>query len=348
MSAPRIVSRGRIGSRTADGRVGSGAAEARIGSGAADGSRPPSENPFQEGLREVDSAAPGDGVRRSSSGPLAACLLSALAVVASLPGALSAQAGPPGTDASTSPEAEEGAPLVGDRPDFTESATAVGRLQLETGYTYEDAGPSDVHTVGELLVRVPAGRRLELRIGVPSWSWTDAGDPPDLGPGAELPGEGPRGITDASLGLKLGLREPGPDGGGPAVALLAGTTVPTGGDLGSDGFHPGGRLAAALDLSERLSLGANGGVASAEAAGERHAELSGSLALGVAASGAVGAYLEGYGFVPTGEGPDASSVVNGGLTWLAGPDLQLDVRVGTGLSGPSPDLIFGTGVVWRP
>lgn len=237
---------------------------------------------------------------------------------------------------------------MGDRPDFTESATAVGRLQLEMGYTYEDAGRSDVHTVGELLVRVPAGRRLELRIGVPSWSWTDDGDALDRGPGAELPGEGPRGITDASLGVKLGLRDPGPGGAGPRVALLAGTSLPTGGDLGSDGLHPGGRLAAALDLSEQLSLGANAGVASAEAAGERYAELSGSLALGAAVSGAVGAYLEAYGFVPTGEGPDASSVVNGGITWLAGPDLQLDVRVGTGLSGPSPDLVLGTGVVWRP
>lgn len=330
MSAPRIASRG------------------RIGSGAADGSRRPSDNRFQEGRREVGSAAPGDGVWRSPSGPLAAWLLSALAVVAFVPAGLAAQAAPPGPGASTSSEAEDGAPLVGDRPDFTESASVVGRLQLETGYTYEDAGPSDVHTVGELLVRVPAGRRLELRIGVPSWSWTDVGDPPDLGPGAELPGEGPRGITDASMGLKLGLRDPGPDGAGPRVALLAGTTVPTGGDLGSDGFHPGGRLAAGMDLSARLSLGANAGVASAEEGEIRYAEFAGSLALGVGLTEAVGAYLEAYGFVPTGDGPDASSVVDGGLTWLAGPDLQLDVRVGTGLSGPSPDLIFGTGVVWRP
>lgn len=262
----------------------------------------------------------------------------ALAVVASLPAGLAAQDG----------AAAEAAPLVGDRPDFTESAAVVGRLQLETGYTYEDAGTSDVHTVGELLLRVPAARRLELRIGVPSWSWMDAGDPPDLGPGAELPGEGPSGITDASLGVKVGLREPGPDGGGPAVALLAGTTVPTGGDVGSDGLHPGGLLAADADLSERVSLGANAGVASAEEGGIRYAELSGSLALGVGLTEAVGLYLEGYGFVPTGDGPGSSSVVDGGLTWLAGPDLQLDVRVGTGLSGPSPDLIFGTGVVWRP
>lgn len=276
-----------------------------------------------------------------------------LALVASLPAALSAQAAPPERDASTSRDAEEGAPLVGDRPDFTESASVVGRLQLETGYTYEDAGSSDVHTVGELLLRVPAARRLELRIGVPSWSWMDAGEDTGGGeaplPPGEEPADGPRGMTDASLGVKVGLREPGPDGGGPAVALLAGTTVPTGGDVGSDGLHPGGLLAADMDLSDRVSLAANAGVASAEEeAGIRYAELSGSLALGVGLTEEVGLYLEGYGFVPTGDGPGSSAVVDGGLTWLAGPDLQLDLRLGTGLSGPSPDLIFGTGVVWRP
>jgi hypothetical protein len=291
-------------------------------------------------------------MRPGVDGSAALLLALAAAVVAALPGALRAQAAPPGTDAPASREAEDGAPLVGDRPDFTESASVVGRLQLETGYTYEDDGSSEIHTVGELLLRVPAARRLEVRIGVPSWSGTDADEGAAGGesplPTGEEPADGPRGMTDASLGVKIGLREPGPEGGGPALALLAGTTLPTGGDVGSDGLHPGGLLAADVDLSGRVSLGANAGVASAEEGGIRYAKLSGSLALGVGLTEEVGLYLEGYGFVPTGDGPASSSVVDGGITWLAGPDLQLDLRLGTGLSGPSPDVIFGTGVVWRP
>lgn len=260
--------------------------------------------------------------------PAAGLLLAALA-----PAAVSAQA--PGSDAAGAP------PLVGDRPDFTESASVVTGLQLETGYTLERVGTADVHTVGELLVRIPATRRVELRVGVPSWT-REVRD----GPAAATVS----GFTDASLGLKVGLRDPGPGGSGPSVALLAGATLPTG-EVGSETADPGARLAAGLDLSERFSLGANLGVRSLEEGGDRHGELSGSLALGVAVSGPVGAYLEAYGFAPWAEdpgGPASSSVLDGGLTWLAGPDLQLDVRLGTGLSGPSPDLIFGTGVIWRP
>lgn len=252
-----------------------------------------------------------------------------LALAFALPSALSAQ----GAD-------DEPAPLIGDRPDFTESASVVGRLQLETGYTYEEAGPTELHTAGEMLVRIPASRRLELRVGVPSWAWSRIGHGPGAGSEAD-------GVTEASLGVKVELREPSPDGGGPQVALLAGTTIPTGGDMGADGLHPGGRLAAVLELSDRLALAANAGVASAEDAGSRHAELAGSVSLGVGLAERLGAYLETFGLAPTGDGPGSSTVVNGGLTWLVGRDLQLDVRLGTGLSGPSPDLIFGAGLVWR-
>lgn len=242
------------------------------------------------------------------------------------------------------PAQEPAPPLVGDRPDFTESASVVPRLQVETGYSYVAAeGPdgTGLHTLGELLVRVPAASRLELRIGAPSVAWTDAADGP-AGGSRRL-----HGLTDASVGMKLGILDPGP-GGGPRVALLGGTAVPTGGDLGSDGLHPEGRLAAALDLGDRLSVAANLGAASAGEGTSRHAELAASLAVGVGLTEGLGTYLEGYGFAPAGGGPAASSVVNGGLTWRAGPDLQLDARLGTGLSGPSPDLIVGTGVVWRP
>lgn len=251
-----------------------------------------------------------------------------LAAAALFPAALAAQAA--GDSSGEAP------PLVGDRPDFTESAAVVTRLQLETGYTYEELGGTDLHTLGELLVRVPVSGRLELRVGVPSWARERSS-----GTAA-----GATGLTDASLGVKLGLRNPG--SGGPAVAVLAGSTLPTGDEFGSDGLHPAARLAGALDLSERVSVAANAGAASAEDEGGRYAELSGSVSLGIGATDAVGVYLEAYGLAPTGGGPAAGWVLDGGATWLAGPHLQLDVRAGTGLAGPSPDLVLGAGAVWRP
>lgn len=232
---------------------------------------------------------------------------------------------------------DEPAPLVGDRPDFTESASVVTRLQLESGYSYQETGPSNVHTVGELLARIPATSRLEVRVGVPSWT---RGQTRGLA-------DATSGLTDASVGFKLGIRETGAAGSGPTLGLLAGSTLPTG-EVGSDQLEPEALLAAETDLSERVSVGTNVGAASAEEEGERYAELFASLALGLAVTDAVGAYLETYGAAPGGSGPAASSVVNGGFTWLAGPHLQLDARVGTGLSGPSPDVILGTGVIWRP
>ena len=228
------------------------------------------------------------------------------------------------------------APLVGDRPDFTESASVVGRLQLETGYTYEDQGPERVHTVGELLVRIPAAGRLELRVEAPSWIREEA--PSGAGDGWDL--------TDAGLGLKLELLEPGRAPAGPAVALLVDTSLPTGDHSASGELFPSARLATGLSLSDRVSLGANAGLASAENGEDRHAELLGSVSLGLAVHETVTAFLEGYGLAPTGGAP-SSSVLNGGLTWLAGRHLQLDARLGTGLSGPAPELVLGTGVVWR-
>lgn len=238
-------------------------------------------------------------------------------------------------------QAETSPPLVGDRPDFTESASAVTRFQLETGYTFSGADDVDVHTLGEALLRIPAAEGLELRVEVSSYEWEEIS-------GATAPSETESsGFTDPSLGLKLELLEPSDAEPGPSVALLAWSTLPTR-DVSDAGAQPGAALAAEADLSDRLSLGVNAGVEGRDAADVRFTELSGSVALGIGLTESVGAYAEGYGFVPTGDGPDASSVVNGGLTLLVTPDLQLDARIGAGLSGPAPDVLAGAGVVWRP
>ncbi|HKY61551.1 MAG TPA: transporter, partial [Gemmatimonadota bacterium] len=85
---------------------------------------------------------------------------------------------------------QEGAPLVTDRPDFTESAVTVprGDVQLESGYTFTRSDEEDEHSLGEVLARIGLVERLEARIGFGSHAWITAA------------GNDPSGFEDPSVG----------------------------------------------------------------------------------------------------------------------------------------------------
>lgn len=230
------------------------------------------------------------------------------------------------------------APLVTDRPDFTESTATVapGRFQVEAGYTFTRSGELEAHTLGELLVRIGAQSWAELRLGLNSFTWVDA-------PGLDVSG-----LEDIEVGAKIGLLRPGPSASRstPEIALLAGTTLPTGDDrLGQDELQPGGTLALAWSLSERLALGSNLGGAYLSEEGDRFWELSGSAALGYGLTERLGAYLEVFGFVP--EARANSSFFNGGFTFLVTPGVQADTRGGLRLDESGPDYFLGAGLSWR-
>lgn len=264
-------------------------------------------------------------------GALAALLLAAAAV----PGPGRAQADTPGDrgrDGAAGDTVADRRPLVTDRPDFTESARAVRRLQLEAGYTRIGGDPTDTHRLGEALVRVPAVPRLELRVGVPSLLW-------------EAGGAADGGLGDASLGAKLELARGGGGPGRPELAVLAGTSLPVG-DRGAEGPVPEVRLAAGAPLADRVGIGVNLGAARPEDAAGRYVEMVGSLALGVEAGGGLGVYAEVYGLEPTGGRP-AASFVDGGLTWGIGPDVQLDARVAAPVAGEGREPRVGVGLSLR-
>lgn len=268
--------------------------------------------------------------RSSTSGLPARSGLSAagLALVLLAPGPLAAQSGG-GPDAA---EREGSRPMVTDRPDFTESAVAVRRLQIEAGYTLTPDGATDDHRVGEVLLRIPAVDRLELRLGLPSW---EGSGPPGID----------EGFGDASVGAKVELVRGGTTGR-PRVALLAGADLPVD-DRGSEGAVPGARLAASMPLSPRLGLAVNAGAASSEDPAGRFAELVGSVALGLELGGGLGVYGELYGFERTGGRP-ADGFADAGVTWGLGPDLQLDARVAVPLDGDGEDFALGVGISARP
>lgn len=226
-------------------------------------------------------------------------------------------------------------PLVTDRPDFTESASTVapGLVQLETGYTFSRSGDARQHDVGELLLRVGVRERIELRLGVNSFSVLEDGREAE-------------GFQDASIGLKANLFGSGADGE-PRTALLVGTTLPTGADgFGADGLQTGAILALAWDLPAGWGLGANLGYERIEDEGEDIGQGTASVALGVPVTERLGAFLESFVLVPEGS-REVEPFVDGGFTYLPSPDLQLDVRVGLGFEGPDPDYLAGTGLSVR-
>lgn len=233
---------------------------------------------------------------------------------------------------------ELGEPIVTDRPDFTESAETVprGRVQVEAGFTSERAGDEKSDAYGEVLVRLATGDRTELRLGLPSYLRVRGG------------GESIRGWDDIYLGGKLVLRAG--QGRSPKVALLAGTTLPTGSrHVAERKWQPELVAAASVDLSEKTSLATNFGYARASSDGTRFNQFFGSLALGQQLSEKWSGYMEVYGFNRTDAGGPSQRYINGGFTYLMNSDFQLDARLGRGLGNDvaGRDWFYGFGASRR-
>ncbi len=234
--------------------------------------------------------------------------------------------------AARSAAAQDGE-LIGDRPDFTESPNVVRRWQIEAGYTVTRLpGGARAHEVGEALLRAPLGARLEGRIGVGSFLTSDVAGSPS-------------GYGGSSLGVKWAIASA--RGGLPDLGLIVGTVLPTGdAEVGGDEWVPEARLAAAWE--GLVSASANVGLARPEAAGDRFTQFLASLALGVSLAERVAAFGETYVVLASESPGDDEVVLDGGVTWLLTPDLQVDARAGVSLefSGDSP-IFFGVGLVAR-
>ena len=233
-------------------------------------------------------------------------------------------------------------PLVTDRPDATESPETVGkgRFQLEAGYTFASFEQADVHSLGELLLRIGVlHENFELRLGFNSFSVVRDGD------------FDAKGLQNFGIGVKFRLLSGGGVGHArPTVAVLVSTTLPTANEaIEARTARPDVRLALAWDFSDRVSFGTNliwTSIKEDELA-ERHSALGLTLAMGYGLSDRWGAYFEYFGAFPTGE-YDPENYLNGGVTYLISNDLQLDGRVGYGLNGRDDDFFvgFGTAVRW--
>lgn len=226
-------------------------------------------------------------------------------------------------------------PLITDRPDFTESPQTVpkGLTQIEAGVTFERSGREKATTIGETLIRVAAGNRAEIRIGIPSYINLRGGANED-------------GFDNAFLGAKFALvqRENFP------ISLLVGTTLPTGSrKVTSRETNAEAVLATETALSDKIGLAFNAGYGRPNEGQGRFNQFFGSASLGFDISERVGAFAEVFAFNKDERGGDSKQFINGGFTYASNPNLQFDIRAGLGLGNDvdGPDYFTGVGVTQR-
>ena len=238
--------------------------------------------------------------------------------------------------------------LITDRPDQTESAATVapGYLQIEAGWALSrelrpQVTTTAIQTPGTLL-RFGIVKALEGRLGFAGWMHHRTTD---------------RGFRNTSSGmgdLDAGLKYQLFGGRGiiPAVALLAGTTLPTGHDgFGSNKADPRLRLILANDLSPVFSLGSNLGVewntTPGPAGSATLADFLYTFVVGIGVTNRVSFFAESFGTVPLETGSDAGHSLDGGVTFLVIPNLQFDVSTGFGLNEAADDWFVGAGLSVR-
>lgn len=240
------------------------------------------------------------------------------------------------------------ATLTSDRPDFTESAVTVGQgiTQWELGYTYSFSNDGTTqlrsHSYPESLLR--AGMLadwFELRVG---WNYA-SGAAKALG-GSQ---QNYHGSEDLYLGVKLALTPQ--DGALPAMALIPQAMVPVGsGGLSAGECLPGVNWTYSWDLSDRWSLAGQTQINRAldTVTNRPFLDFSQAASIGFGITERIAGYFEWYCMIPDGADVDPTlHYINGGMTYSVSNNLQLDWRVGHGLSAAGDDYFAGSGLVFR-
>ena len=227
--------------------------------------------------------------------------------------------------------------IEADRPDFTETTETVppGSIQAEAGYTYSREKSTTNHSIGELLVRVPAGNRAELRFGFNSYSIE------------HVAGLVRRGFEDMEVGTKVRLIEREDRSLIPSVSVLVLSTLPTGHrGIGSRVMQPTAKLALGWQLTERLSLQSNANYTYASGDGTRFSQWASSASFGAEFTPRLEGFVEWFGTSPVSLGTRRADYLNTGAAMKFGGSLKLDARVGTN-TRTTRDYFAGVGVSRR-
>ena len=232
-------------------------------------------------------------------------------------------------------------PLITDRPDATESPTAVpkGFLQVETGSFYERFEDNNIkfenYVYNTTLLRFGLLDNLELRVG---WNFIEG----QTSIGGNKLDNVTSGFDPLLLGIKTTIAQE--KGAFPEIGLLGHLYLPF---TASSDYRPETtgadfRFSFAHTLSETSSLAYNLGAAW----GNDSPEIAYvyTLAFGQAITEKMGAYVELYGDFP--EDSAANHLWDAGLTYLVNNNVQLDATLGSSITD-GQDLLLSAGVSFR-
>jgi hypothetical protein len=217
--------------------------------------------------------------------------------------------------------------LSTDRPTVAATPTLVpdGQRIIEAGFSATMPRASRSVSVGEVYYRQGLNDFLEFNTGLPGYV-------------QPRPALGDAGWTDASVGLRVGLRAT-PRGATPQLAALIGTSLPTGSEgIGATKALASATLLAGWALPGRLGLTSNLGWAQQEA-GDRVLVAN---ALAMPARGGITAYLE-HAITRTEDAWDPA-LLTLGATVLVTPQLQFDAYIRRAAARGLPGGSFGFGI----
>lgn len=229
-------------------------------------------------------------------------------------------------------------PISTDRPSFSVGPGTVpkGRIQFETGYTFsfEDAHPNvKTHTFPETLIRLGLTEIVELRVEWPNLTFIDSGTDQD-------------GFRDLGLGFKVQVFQQ--EGLRPRLSFVGRLSIPTGDeDFSSDRVDPELRTIVTYSLNERLGLFGNVNIGGPTSDGTRFVQVSSSLGMSASLRDRLTGFAEYFGLYPREVAGGSGHFLQAGFIYLLTYHLQLDARVGGGLTRGTDDVFTGAGISWR-
>lgn len=223
--------------------------------------------------------------------------------------------------------------LIGDRPDQTESAFIIpkGYFQFEDGFLYEnETSETQNISYSSMLLRYGLFENFELRFAT-EYSKTMRTGLDDI-----------KGFSPFSIGAKIHVNEE--KGWIPQIAFLTHINIAqTGAKEFLQDYH-NAQMAMTFNhtINKSWSIGYSLGVEFLPDV--NHSVGTYTFVNGISISEKIGAFIEAYGNFSKYEYAD--NKINGGVTFLVLPNLQLDFAGGFGLSQYSANNYFGLGLIY--